>query len=166
MLKSLLSTKMATLHIANTHFEKELEGRVAFDLEQSFGSAPIPLQLQFLPCLYAREGDGVGVSMLSSTSKWPLHLLSDPQPLPYTHIESWGYSQMIARWAKKRGIGYQMPAWDIVKEVNSKAFSFTHSPQLSHSALLWTEKEAQLWLASFEGEKSLRVALVYREKAT
>ncbi len=145
--------EMPTLHIVNANFESELEGRVAFDLEYSFGSSPILLQLQFLPCLYAPKEDGVGVSMLCAGSKLPLHLLCDPKSLPYTHIESWGYSQMIARWAKKRGITYNMPAWDVVKEVNSKAFSFTHSPQLANSMLITSEEEAKKWIASFEGEK-------------
>jgi len=141
------------LHIVNANFESELEGRTAFDLENSFGSNQTLLQLQFLPCLYAKEEDGVGVSAFSSNSDCKVHLLCDPKPPPYTHITSWGYSQMIARWAKKRHLIYTMPSWDVVKEVNSKAFSFVHSLQLARSALVTSHEEAKKWMAYFEGEK-------------
>jgi hypothetical protein len=144
---------MSTLHIVNANFEAELEGRTAFDLEHSFGKSPILFQLQFLPCLYAHKDDGIGVSMRSHTSKNALHLLSDPQPLSYHQVESWGYSQMIARWAKNRGLTYRMPPWEVVKTVNSKAFSFQGSPQLPRSVLISSEEEARRWMKSFEGEK-------------
>ena len=144
---------MPILHIVNANFESELEGRTAFDLENSFGSNQVLLQLQFLPCLYAKKEDGVATSTFPSKSEHKIHLLSDPAQLPYTHIDSWGYSQMIARWAKKRALIYTMPSWDVVKEVNSKAFSFAHSPQLARSALITSHEEAKKWMNSFEGEK-------------
>ena len=144
---------MTTIHIVNANFEAELEGRTSFDLEDSFGSALILLQLQFLPCLYKEQNEGVAVAMLPSDSHHALHLLGDTKPLSYTHVESWGYSQMIERWSKKRGLIYKMPPWEVVKEVNSKAFSFQGSPQLPYSALITNKEEAHKWILSFEGEK-------------
>jgi hypothetical protein len=49
-----------------------------------------------------------------------------------------------------------MPQLDLVRKVNSKAFSFTHSPKLPGSALLHSEKEVLDWCAAIEGPKVLK----------
>ena len=127
---------MTFLHIANTHFESELEEKQREN--------PIFLQLQFLPLLYADKQDGIGVTHAPHPSfiepKW--HLLSG-NDFPYSQVESWGSSPTIAAWAKKHHLTYLMPPWEVVKLVNSKAFSFTESPKLPHAALIHTWDELQ-----------------------
>lgn len=143
---------MAILHIANTNFEPELSGEKT--------EHPVFLQLQYLPFLYAEEGDGVAVSYPPSPEfkmgEVKLHLLSSKEKLHYERIEAWGASPTIAKWAKEHDVPYEMPPWEVVREVNSKAFSFAHSPKLPHAALLKTKEEAIAWMHSFEGPKVLK----------
>lgn len=148
---------MTLLHIANTNFEWELVQKKAVRLEQAIEQYQIPLQLQFLPVLYAGPGDGVAVSCLPGEpfqSSHPLHLLS--QPGKYQKVESWGASLSVQAWAKERNLTYEMPPWEIVRKVNSKEFSFSESRKLHNAALLHTEKEVEQWIASVEGRKVLK----------
>ncbi len=138
-----------TLHIANTYFEKELKENRPLDLETALRRSPVFSQLQFLPCIYANENEGALVSDLPLppfASKIALHLISNPGDLSsYKRIESWGASPGIDTWAKLHGLAYEMPPWDAVREVNSKAFSYTNSPSLPQSALLFTKQEILKW---------------------
>lgn len=138
-----------TLHIANTYFEKELKENRPLDIETALCRSPAFAQLQFLPCLYARGKEGVLVSDLPLppfSSLQPLHLVSQPGDLSsYTHLESWGASLALNAWALSRGLIYDMPPWDVVREVNSKAFSYMQSPKLPGSALLFSKEEILEW---------------------
>ncbi|MGE5196037.1 MAG: hypothetical protein ACM3JI_01750 [Anaerolineae bacterium] len=148
---------MPLLHIANTHFELELIEKKRSPLIQSIESHPIFLQLQFLPFLYASNHDGIAVTHSPPEKFWQnlkdfginpphLHLLTEKKVLNYERVESWGYSEQIKQWADDHRIRYQMPPLSIVKLVNSKAFSFSSSPQLPNAKLLYTEAEASNWL--------------------
>jgi hypothetical protein len=125
------------IHIANTFFEWELEHSHPITLYQAFHRHPVFLQLQFLPLVYASPNDAFMTSE-------ELHSHSIDQECT---IESWGASLLIKQWAQEQGLHYPMPDWSIVKEVNSKAFSFQQTPQLAGSALLETESQANTWLA-------------------
>lgn len=140
---------MSTLHIANCSFESELAGKIR--------TSPLLRQLEFLPFLYGAPNDGV----LTSTpppKEYLDHLqklgISHPQgKAPFDAVESWGFSLNVAAWARKHRCRYDMPPWDIVCEVNSKRFSYTHSSPLPHSTLLHHRKEAEDWLAKTPGKK-------------
>lgn len=154
---------LSKLHLANTHFEQELSSRGAFSLEKAAARHPIFAQLQFLPFLYGAAGDGVAVTelpdpeFLEKRENSPkLHLLSEKGPLPYQTVDSWGASLAVARFAKEHQLSYVIPDWEVVREVNSKAFSFAKSPKLPGAALLYTEKEVQQWQESLGGPKVLK----------
>ncbi len=142
-----------TYHIANTHFELELAGEPIPSLHSAF------LQLQFLPCLYASPLDTVLVSHLPGppfSCQQKLHLLDSFAPLPGALLETWAPSQILANWAKEKGLRYSIPPWDVVRHVNSKLFSFSESPKLPHAAVLQSEQEVRAWMHSFEGPKVLK----------
>ena len=133
---------MKKLHIANISFEAEL----AHPIHSIYPSNPIFLQLQYLPFLYANPGDGIVVSHRQpGFPQLTQHLLTDSNP-NYDKIESWGGSELIAKWAKKQKLPYPIPSWDTIRSVNSKAFSFQHSPKLPGATLLENETQALQWL--------------------
>lgn len=155
------------LLIANTFFEWELETQPLMSLSEAFQQHAIFRQLQFLPILYAGKGDAVLLSDLPPSSYWdtlqkkgiapPDHYTLDQKDFsPYEEIESWGPSQLIAKWAERHSLNYRIPDWEIVKQVNSKRFSFENSPKLPHAALLNEEVQTQQWLQSFPGKKVLK----------
>lgn len=149
---------MPLLHIANTNFEWELAQNQPVSLIQAIEHHPISLQLQFLPLLYADPLDGIAVTALPGpefTCTHRLHLLSDTS-FPYEHIESWGASPSTAAWAATQHIACRVPSKEIARKVNSKAFSFTHSPKLPGSALLHSGREVHEWCATVEGPKVLK----------
>jgi hypothetical protein len=131
---------MSKLQIANTFFEWELETQPKITLREAFLQNPIYLQLQFLPALYSEDP----------------FLVTDREFASCETIESWGPSQLIAEWASVHNIAYQIPDWRIVKEVNSKQFSFENSPKLPQATLLTNETQARHWLQSFAGPKVLK----------
>ena len=71
-------------------------------------------------------------------------------------VESWGPSQLIAEWADLHHFIYSMPDWKVVREINSKRFSFENSPKLEGAALLTGASEAERWMHSFRGTKVLK----------
>ena len=118
---------MAILHLCNTFFEWELMGQTPPTLEEAFAKSPIFAQLQFLPVLYAKEGSALLVTLMPEEKfPFPLYLTSDRPPA--AKLETWGYSQLAKEWAEERNIQYDMPPWDVVKLINSKAYSFSKSP--------------------------------------
>jgi hypothetical protein len=155
------------LHFANTFFEKELEeaSTTQGPLSHIISSNPILHQLQFLPFLYAEDGDLLLVSdppspdYLSIRERFQLPqleivLLDEASTLiDCCALEVWGHSFRLAQWASERGISCLMPPWDAVRKVNSKVFSFLHSPQLPHAALLHTREEVESWLKHSAGRK-------------
>jgi len=74
----------------------------------------------------------------------------------FDELESWGSSRIIADFAQKNEMTYQMPEWELVRQVNSKQFSFQCSPKLNGAALLHDETQAKEWIESFEGKKVLK----------
>jgi hypothetical protein len=158
---------MPKLHIANTFFEWEVENAPKLSLREAFLQNPIFLQLQFLPVVYGEQEDGMLLSDLPDPEYWaslskdkisPLSdFLHEAKEFPKKmEIESWGPSQLIADWAKSKGLNYSMPDWQTVKEVNSKHFSFEHTPRLPGAELLSSEGQAKQWLCSFSGKKVLK----------
>jgi hypothetical protein len=158
---------MSTLHIANTFFEHELSGQKAGSLTQTIERHPIHLQLQFLPFLYANPDEYIGITAHPAQAyqdvlkKWNLpqlktQLLHEPKVSRFEHLETWGASHLIQEWATRHRLFYDIPAWHLVKEIQSKSFCFQHAPRLKNSALLHTEEEAHSWLSSFSGPKVLK----------
>lgn len=160
---------MKTLHIANTQFEWELAQQGTPDLIQSIERNPVFLQLQFLPFLYAGPEDSVCVTAKPSAAffenlervgiaQLKIHLLEERDFSSYTRVESWGASRSVEAWAKSRHVSYQLPKWEIVRQVNSKLFSHTVSPKLPGSAILRSEEEVMAWLKSSCHPKVLKTA--------
>lgn len=155
---------MYKLHIANTFFEWELETEPKCSLDEAMHQHPIFRQLQFLPVLYASENEGALLFDAPQHEYWDAlkaRSIRFPQPiesaLPISaEIESWGPSQLIAKFASQHRLVYAMPDWGIVRQINSKRFSFECSPKLSNSALLNDQADAEHWLKSFEGAKVLK----------
>ncbi len=146
---------MSFLHIANTNFEAELAAESPANFAALIQSHPIFMQLQFLPLLYAEAEDGIAVTHAPAPSISRCHLLEE-RHFPYQQIESWGASQSIADWAKKKKLSYQMPEWEVVKLVNSKAFSFKESQKLPGAALIDSMEELEKWIDKTEGPKVLK----------
>ncbi len=158
---------MSKLHIANTFFEHELSSTHMGSLSHEMRRTPIHLQLQFLPYLYADPSDALVVSdspdpcYLNTLKQWnlpklQLYRFEDTSIPSYDQIENWGASQLIDSWAKTHHQSYTIPMWPLVKEMNSKSFSFEHTPHLPHAALLHHAEEALSWLDSFSGPKILK----------
>ncbi|MBF5058722.1 hypothetical protein [Candidatus Neptunochlamydia vexilliferae] len=143
---------MKTLHVCNVNFEWELENRSKMGVKDSFMVHPNYLQLQFLPFLYAKPGDGVVVT--HHPPEVPegiaVHLFED-EIEGYDRIETWGWSKAIERWSP---LPYKVP--DCLREVASKAFSFTHSPNLPGAKLLHHPEEAKGWIAEGPYPKVLK----------
>ena len=143
---------MPLLHIANTDLEFELTDPLP--LEKGLVRNPIVHQLQYLPLIYAGKDEGVGVTHLLPDER-RCHLLTEPH-LPFTEVESWGPSQAVANWAKMKGLTYHMPPWDVVKTVNSKAFSFQQAAPLPSAQLITTWEELEQWLNTTDGPRVLK----------
>lgn len=159
---------MSTLHVANTFFEWELElPDCKQSLAEGFAQHLIYRQLQFLPALYATSQEGILLADTPDSEYWDrlrklgirpprATFLSDPSFRSYRTVESWGASRLIAAFANKHGLNYSMPDWEVVKEVNSKRFSFLAGPKLPHACLLHHEEEAKEWLNNFKAKKVLK----------
>lgn len=158
------------LHFANTFLEWELEQshRTASSSSQAISGIlhtnPIFLQLQFLPFLYADENDAILVSCppppeyaaIRKEHGLPdltVFTLDKPGLLKNLQLEPWGHSELIAQWAASQHLHYTMPSRDCVRTVNSKAFSFLHSPRLPQSSLLQNSQEAERWLKETSGKQ-------------
>lgn len=155
------------VHVANTHIEFECAASVSEVLEQSLSRYPLCLQLQFLPLLYADPEDVVAVTCMpdkeylatlqSQTEWWPeglakLALLNDTSSLQGKECLSWGSSLQVQNWAKKCHIKYEIPDWEIVKLINSKAFSFRYT-HLQEAALICDEQMLLEWVQKISGKK-------------
>ena len=157
---------MAKIRIANAQFEWEMQQKKPADLISSFLTHPIYLQLQFLSLLYSEPDD---LCLITHTpdpdfikriektlcKKITFDFLQTIT-LPKYEIDTWGDSLSISSWAKKRNLPFAPPSWDVVKEVNSKAFSFNFSPKLDDSMLIQCEDELQKWMGRFSGAKVLK----------
>lgn len=133
---------MKTLHICNVNFEWELENRSSLSLKEAFMVHPNFLQLQFLPFLYAKEGDGVVVSHHPENvpSHLKVHVFEETID-GYDALETWGYSKAIEKWTP---LPYRVPKH--LRDLASKTFAFTHSPNLPGAKILHHEREVKTWL--------------------
>lgn len=118
---------MSILHLCNTFFEWELSGNAPPNLEEALTQFPIFFQLQYLPLVYSNPEDGILVSEKPNNSKRDNFFLIKDRPR-FSRLETWGHSKLAKAWADDRGIAYDIPPWDLVKKVNSKAYSFEKSP--------------------------------------
>lgn len=107
---------MSILHLCNTFFEYELAGQFR-SLEEALSSNALVQQLQFLPLVYKDPSDGIVVSGICPDS-----------PSSFSKLETWGHSRLAKGWADQKKIPYTIPDWDLVRMVNSKAYSFSKSP--------------------------------------
>lgn len=157
-----MSQTRSALHIFNTHVEFEMDSPNTLSLEEGLLQHPTFLQLQFLPFLFANVSDSIALLGKCEESFYKnlqsQGWLQNDNQIPHRvylnevlngkndFVNSWGWSQQVKNWCDAFHIHYDMPAWDCVKKVNSKAFSFLESASLPGSALLSNEKEFALWL--------------------
>lgn len=151
---------MTIIHLANSDFEFELEGNGTLSIEESWRRHPLCLQLQFLPLLYANPQDLIAVTHApvawgSDLQKPSFVNINDPMPKG-SRCYSWGASKRVAEWAKAKDVEYLMPPVDVVRKINSKAFSFSHSPQLPDSLLIHNEIDLKCWLKHGKGKRVLK----------
>jgi hypothetical protein len=114
-------------HIFNTNFEWELETDPKTILENSFSK----VQKRFLSfgSYFANEGDTVFLD----------------KPKRGQIVNSWAPSKLVEEYAKRHDLVYEMPDFEIVKKIQSKAFSHNLSP-LPGSKILNNEKELKDWV--------------------
>lgn len=155
------------IHIANTNIELEFASSPEISLERGIAKNPLCLQLQYLPLLYAQPTDLVAVTALPDDeelhrierllgSKLPaLALLNEHSPFQGKNCLSWGASRQVQAWAHPRGVGYEIPEWEVVQQINSKAFSFRYTT-LPQAALLTNENELNAWVFKVAGPKVLK----------
>ncbi|MEI6791430.1 MAG: hypothetical protein WCK42_09650 [Myxococcaceae bacterium] len=157
------------VHIGNIDFEFECASKSLKPLDTSGYSNVLCLQLQFLPILYARPCDVVAVTdypsqeyldFLEQTGWFPeglprLALLREYTSFQGKQCAFWGPSQRVQKWALQRDMDCVMPSWDLVRQVNSKAFSFLYRI-FPEAALLANESELSTWLQKTIGEKVLK----------
>lgn len=158
---------MPLLHIVNANFEWELAQDTPISLQQAIEQHPVLLQLQFLPLLYAGPQDGIAVTAVPADSfkcPQPLHLLSGSDTLPYDQIESWGATKSLQSWAETQRIPLRQPPLEVVRHVNSKAFSFDAGPKLPGAELLYTEEDVLRWSISTKGPKVLKTCFGFSGK--
>lgn len=146
------------LCIANTHFELELGSDERQSIVDALEKNPIALQLQYLPLIYAHSSDTCLATtlppkeslekLLAVLPKIPKIATFDDQFENNLEISAWGYSQQIQNWAKSKNLEISMPDLEIVKKVNSKAFSFEIFPTFNDASLVKNQMELELWLDS------------------
>lgn len=156
-----------TVYIANIDFEFELTHPTNLSLEESWLKRLHCLQLQFIPLLYAEEGDVVAVTSMPDQKDIErlekslgralpsLVMLKEIAPFADQICYSWGPSLKIAAWAKERHMIYNIPEWSVIQQINSKAFSHTYTT-LKEAALLHNKVELMCWIGSFEGPKVIK----------
>lgn len=135
---------MKVLHLANTDFEWELEGRE--------GSHPKFLELELLPLQYMQEGDGAVTSFAHPLT----HHMDEGDFSTYDRLESWGASPRVRAWAHKKGLDYPHPPFSLVRDLSDKTFVHRMGKQLPHEALLQNGEELALWEKEYSGQKILK----------
>jgi hypothetical protein len=114
-------------HIFNTNFERELEKERDIELEHSFSK--IQKKFLYLGELFKKPGDTI----------FP------EKPIPNQIINSWAPSKLICNYAKKHNLIYKIPSWDLIHQIQSKAFAHKLSP-LPHSKIIHNDEELTMWL--------------------
>lgn len=156
------------VHLANTNLEFELASPSQKPFE-TLRRNPVCMQLQYLPALFASSEDGIAVTALPDSaylealeqSGWrpdglpKFILLNDFVSLRGKTCQSWGSSQQVKAWTKECGMHYEMPPFEIVQKVNSKAFSFRYS-SLADAAIIENEAKLKDWLEKVKGPKVIK----------
>ncbi len=157
---------MPHLHIANTFFEHELSKKNFQSLKEGFHNHPIFLQLQYLPFLYASPEDCILLTHapplgfldnlrrqgIRPPTQW--YIFSDR--IPFMQVNSWGMSRLVETWAQEHQLKYSLPAYELIQEMNSKAFSYSFGEQLPLSQLLYTHEHFVEWVEKVKGPKVLK----------
>jgi hypothetical protein len=162
---------MRSVHIANTNFESELANPSNENLAESLKKSPLCMQLQFLPLLTAHSNDIVAVTAFPdirfldelenldwrNNQKLPeLKHLFEIDPFQGSTCVSWGPSRQVQQWAVEREVAYPVPAdWEMVKRINSKAFSMELEPAKG-AALIMNEEQLLEWMDRTKGMKVLK----------
>lgn len=138
------------LHICNPYFEAEWMGTPFQSLEQASLSHPIYTQLQFLPLLYAEEGEALLVSAKPHSSFLDGLPFSIHNPLVFENeigsaswqVESWGASSLIAAFAHAHQLSYTIPPASLVEKLNSKLYALERSP-LPHACRIHSYRDVE-----------------------
>lgn len=158
---------MSQVYIANTHFEFELASSCSNPIEKSLYQHKLCLQLQFLPLLFASDEDLVAVTQLPDQSYLEnlenmigkplpkLVLMHEIYPFIGKKCLSWGPSRQVAAWAAERQMEYSLPSWEIIREINSKAFSYSFSP-FKEAKLIFNQTDLESWILSTKGVKVIK----------
>lgn len=149
--------------LANSFFEEEKEHPI-HDLMVFLRKHPLHMQLHFLSLLTSSP-QTIALCAFPPPPSYLKHIhslgftpyyqiLSDP--LAPISLRSWGTSPALSSLAKQRNLLYHMPESQIAYLVNSKAFSFTHSPPLPGAMLVTTPEELSLFWNHVKGPKVLK----------
>lgn len=151
---------MSQLIHCNTYFEFELSGQHCFPLSSYLEKAPLLLQLQFIPLIFADSDDHLLVShrppdeyleKLQGLFSHPLpQICTLDAPAKALKLKTWGASQDWASWAKQHKISYEIPPWESIKTVNSKAFSHQHRNCISGSQVIYNKAELIQWIDRYK----------------
>jgi hypothetical protein len=151
---------MDNLFFVNTFFEEELLHPGS--LGELLCRHPVYLQLHYLSCLVAKEPqipllafapEPDFFSRLETMGLAPsgCHFLDNvPNGMK---LHSWGPSEALDNFAKTGGHFYEIPGLNLVREINSKAFSFQISPKLEKAELLHSMEEIIDWHGRVQGPK-------------
>lgn len=138
-------------YIANVFFELELDGCAGATIKETFGKNPYFKQLQFLPLLFLSKEDTLLVTELPTeaylkslplTELPKIALLDDV--LEKGEVQSWGASQLISKWAKEKGLNYQMPGMICCRSVNSKLWNFEQTKRLPHAKVVYSAEDLEV----------------------
>lgn len=156
---------MQHLIFTNAFFEEELV-LPATSLFSLIFKHPVYLQLHYLSCLIANESETPllvcppeegyfsRIEKLGILNRNCAFLQDSPKNPSILH--SWGASQSLATFAKERGYSYEIPNLSLVKQINSKEFSFQIGQKLPQSCLIYTQEELSHWLQTVQGPKVLK----------
>jgi hypothetical protein len=145
------------LYLPNINFEESLV--------QKTKTTPLLEQLQFVPLLFLQPEDTLLVSYIPH-STFLDHLkmvlgrpiaqcidIKSLQPGMFDELQSWGYTQEVAVAADQFQIAYPHPDFELVKQINSKAFSFEYGKKLPGAQLIFTKEELESFVQYVPGKK-------------
>ncbi|KAF3362809.1 hypothetical protein PHSC3_000551 [Chlamydiales bacterium STE3] len=146
---------MKKIYFANTNFEFEFIEKVLSSPIKNLEKSPICLQLQFLPFLFAEPENAVLITGFPKEHYLPLlqnqklvlpELITEEKLKSGDELVTWGWSKNVAHFAKEKGLIYPMPNWEVVRQVNSKAWGFFHAPKLEGARLIFNKEDLLVWL--------------------
>lgn len=137
--------------VANIFFEHEIESKYQNVLE-IFHKHPLFRQLQYLPLIFLNGEDTLLVTELPDQNYLDNLKQRGITDLPQIELlekfrgngnilKSWASSQLVQKWAEENGVVYEMPPFEIAREINSKLFSYELAPKLPHSRIVEREDD-------------------------